>query len=311
VARMSIDDMILRDPRVLRLAALCGIGRHDAIGRLLAVFAITYDRVSDVIDCADVDIAAEVECFAEHMITVNLGVRVREGVRIRGAKKRIKYLNDLAGAASEAGRKSGESRRKKANEKRTAPFTSGTATVQKSNGATNPVSPDTVPDPSPSAPTAPPPEREIKAPRSEILAGQFAGFDAAEPGHRSALAEWAWREIGRRRLGLAKEFGIPAPLPLAPITPASHPPSFRELLARVREEGATAADACVHVLEAATVHARKERSVEWIGEKLCTEGGWRWARGQVPTWRGPAKADSAPAAESRRYGIIDGERVEL
>lgn len=309
MARMSIDDMILRDPRVQRIAKICGLTRFDAIGRLLAVFALTYDRVSDVIDPADIDIAAEIEGFSAHMIAVDLGVTVRGGVRVKGAKQRIKYLNDLASKASEAGRKSGESRRKKANENRTGPFVSGTAAVQKSNGATNVVSPDTVPDAS-LAPDSPPAERESKpVGRRAILAGDHAGYDPEQAEHRGALAEWVWSEIGRRRSALAQEFGLPALMPLAPITPATHPPAFRDLRARVTEEGANAPAACLHVIEAATVHARNTRSIEWVAEKLCTEGGWRWARAQVRTWRAAEKAESAKPV--REYAYIAGERVEI
>lgn len=145
--------------------------------------------------------------------------------------------------------------------------------------------------------------------RREILAGDHDGYDHESAEHRGALAEWTWGEINSRRQRLAKEFGLPAPMPLAAITPAAHPPAFRDLLARVREEGAGATKACLHVVEAATVHARKERSIEWMAEKLCTEGGWRWARGQVPTWRTTAKA--AAAAPAREYAYIAGERVEI
>lgn len=306
MARMSIDDMILRDTRVMRLAKHCGIGKHETIGRLIAVFALTYDRVTDTLDTVDVDIAAEFDGFAGHMVSADLAIGVRGSVRIRGAKARIKYLNDLASKASEAGRKSGEVRRKKANEKRTVPFDSGTAAVQKSNV----VSPDTVPDVS-LVPDSPPAEREKPTGRRAILAGDHAGFDSETAEHRGALAEWVWSEINHRRLALAQEFGMPAPVPLAPITPATHPPAFRDLRARVTEEGQTAPAVCLHVLEAATVHARKERSIEWMAEKLCTEGGWRWARGQVPTWRSLAPAAPMAADDSRRYGFIDGERVLL
>jgi uncharacterized phage protein (TIGR02220 family) len=111
MARMSIDDMFLRDPRVVLLARRLGISKYDARGRILEVFGLIYDRVDDVLAADVIDVATEIEGFAAHMIAVDLAEQTRRGIRIKGAEERIEYLRKKQLAAIEGGRKSGESRR--------------------------------------------------------------------------------------------------------------------------------------------------------------------------------------------------------
>lgn len=315
MARMSIDDMISRDPRITMLAQALGWSRRETVGCLVSdIWPIAYDQRSWLLSEKVIDAAAGHSGFAAAMVDCDLASRARGGkFAISGARERIEYLNKKKDAGHVGGLKSAESRDKnssKSQARASRVLEHGGSTPQARGNPTATVTAtalDAALSPPPDA-AAPAPERESKPSRSEILAGHHEGYDPQALGHKSALAEWAWLEINRRRLSLAQEFGLPAPVPLAPIT-AAQPASFRDLMLRVAEEGGNAPAICKHVLEAATVHARKERSVEWIGEKLATEGGWRWARGQVPTWRSPAKAETAPAA--REYAIVAGQRVLL
>lgn len=112
MARMAIDDMFMRDPRVRVLAKLCGISVFDARGRLLEVWSICYDRVSDLLSEILIDTSAEIEGFAKHMLEAELATRADGNVlRITGAKKRIKYLEAKSEAGRRGGVKSGEARR--------------------------------------------------------------------------------------------------------------------------------------------------------------------------------------------------------
>ncbi len=117
MARMSIDDMFLRDPRVLRLAKACFWNKYEARGRLLEVFALVYDRVDagadGVVSALDIDIAAECDGFAEIMIEHGLAERQRRGIRVRGAIERTNYLATRHDSGRLGGIKSGESRRNK------------------------------------------------------------------------------------------------------------------------------------------------------------------------------------------------------
>mgnify|MGYP001615385787 FL=1 len=111
MARMSIDDKFLRDTRVTQLAIDLRISRWEAMGRLLAVFAVCYDLERDVLTCTQVDLAAEKPGFGDAIFAADLAVNVRGGMRIRGALERIEYLSHKSEAGRIGGLKSGESRR--------------------------------------------------------------------------------------------------------------------------------------------------------------------------------------------------------
>lgn len=142
MARMSIDDKLLRDTRAIRLARRFGWRRQEAIGRLLDVYAVAYDRERDTLSVEDVDIAAEQDGFAAAMVEVDLAEQSRAGVRIRGAAERIRYLTQAADAGRLGGLKSGETRRSSARVNRGDP----SPTLQGSGKPPDPV-PDAVPDP--------------------------------------------------------------------------------------------------------------------------------------------------------------------
>jgi uncharacterized phage protein (TIGR02220 family) len=161
MARMSIDDKFLRDPRVTRLAANLHITRAEAMGRLLMVFAACYDLERDVLTCTDVDLAAERPGFGDEMFACDLAINVRGGMRIKGACERIAYLKEKREAGRYGGVKSGESRRNspKHDLKHEVAHTSkqNRSTPQARRNLPDPV-PDLPPDPVPD----PVPEEEEK-----------------------------------------------------------------------------------------------------------------------------------------------------
>jgi uncharacterized phage protein (TIGR02220 family) len=148
MARMSIDDKFLRDPRVHELALALGISRFDAMGRLLAVYAICYDLERDVLTTRAIDIAAEREGFADAVFEADLAVNVRGGMRIRGALERIEYLQTKSESGRIGGIKSGESRRNSSKQKREAELEANEARRNPPDPAPDPA-PDPVPDPVP------------------------------------------------------------------------------------------------------------------------------------------------------------------
>jgi hypothetical protein len=98
------------------------------------------------------------------------------------------------------------------------------------------------------------------------------------------LADSTWRRLSEARVALAAELGLKGIHPLTPITPGSYPRAYRDLRERIREEGMDAPQVCARVLESLIADARKNRSVEWVGEKATTEGAWRTAKERVPKW---------------------------
>lgn len=118
MARMSIDDKFLRDPRVKAMAAQLGVHHRHMRGWLLEVFAVCYDLETDILTPTMIDQAADHPGFADALFAHDLATTTRHGLRIRGAKKRIRYLSDKAEAGRSGGVKSGESRRNAAEAKR-------------------------------------------------------------------------------------------------------------------------------------------------------------------------------------------------
>lgn len=144
MARMSIDDKFLRDPRVTRLAERLGWNRYEARGRLLDVFAVCYDLETDIITPEDVNAAAGEARLAEVMLTVGLADLDDGGVRVHGAAKRIEYLTKKVEAGRKGGLKSAETRRKKGEAKRS----SASPLLEAFGNPPDPV-PDLPPDPVP------------------------------------------------------------------------------------------------------------------------------------------------------------------
>jgi hypothetical protein len=114
MARMSIDDRALRDPRILRLARLTGWSRRETIGALLDVWAVCYDRETPLLLPQDIDIAAEADGFSAKMVEVELARPARGNrlVHVCGVKDRIHYIAAKRDAGRVGGLKSAETRAK-------------------------------------------------------------------------------------------------------------------------------------------------------------------------------------------------------
>lgn len=114
MARMSIDDMLGRDTRLLRLAKACGWSVRETAGCLvLSVWPLCYDRERAELDDVDIDTAADMDGFAQLMVNTGMAVRTKPGkVRVSGAKDRVRYLQEKRAAGYRGGVKSGESRKK-------------------------------------------------------------------------------------------------------------------------------------------------------------------------------------------------------
>ena len=156
MARMSIDDMLGRDPRLLRLAKACGWSRRETGGCLvLDVWPLCYDREKADIADIDVDIAADMDGFAQLMVNAGLAVRVSPTkVRISGAKKRIKYLQTKQASGYKGGLKSAEARRKESKQNSSTGQANSKHSSSKGQAPVNPSVPDSA-SASASAPVPP------------------------------------------------------------------------------------------------------------------------------------------------------------
>lgn len=136
----------------------------------------------------------------------------------------------------------------------------------------------------------------------ENMLGAATAYNPDDPRSRGRLAEATYRRVSDARVAIAAELKLPEQLPFPAVTPSSRAGSFRDLLDRMREEGALAAVVCDRVVENLIAQAREERSIEWLAEKAFSEGGWRTARGWMPAASRPAKParPGAPAAAPSR-----------
>ncbi len=105
--RVNVDSSALRDPRVKMLAHGLAITQPEALGRLLHVWMLCYERRSSVVRAIEVDLTADREGFAEAMIEAGLAEPDDQGVYVRGVTERIEFLE----LQSAKGKRSGEKRR--------------------------------------------------------------------------------------------------------------------------------------------------------------------------------------------------------
>lgn len=150
MARMSIDDMVARDPRITALADRLGWSRRETVGCLVSdVWPVCYDQVTHLISGRLIDIAAKHDGFAIAMLECELAHKDRSGkLYVSGAKERVRYIKDKQIAGREGGLKSGQSRR-------STPKQTGKQTPKQREAAGNPPDSSSVPDSDPVVPPDP------------------------------------------------------------------------------------------------------------------------------------------------------------
>lgn len=111
MARMSLDDAVLRDPRITLLSQLLGWSRRETLGCLIEIWAVCYDRVDSALGVKVINLIAQRDGFADLMLEVELAANMPSGkLRIAGAKERIAYLANLKQWGREGGIKSAKSK---------------------------------------------------------------------------------------------------------------------------------------------------------------------------------------------------------
>lgn len=207
MARMSIDDFFLRDPRIVRLARLLGHVDPDTTrGKLLHVFSNCYDRRSAVVRREDVDVV--IAGLADAMIACDLALDTPEGIRVAGAQERIDYLLRQAERGSKGGKESWMGRRRK---RKGLPENEAYASASGFSGASAALQPSPVPDPSPSpVPDPVPPPDLIRTPASSgepVPTRSPKGSPRASrrPPRRPLPDDWQPRA---REIGVAAKAGL-------------------------------------------------------------------------------------------------------
>ena len=162
--RLSVDGAALTDPRIRRLGKALGMTWFEAIGRLLSVWLLCYERRCAVVDVDDVDVVTERDGFAAAMVATKLAEQRPGGeVRVRGVEDRIEFLKrqvqkGKASAKARAAKVAGST----ASQHRFTGGSEAAATYSSSSALDQPPVQDPAP-PSPCAATTP--VRASKGPR--------------------------------------------------------------------------------------------------------------------------------------------------
>lgn len=253
MARMSIDDQFLRDPRVRVLASLCGWSVRETRGCLLDVWAVCYDRMTPELSRAVIDVAAERPGFADLLLESELGAAAIGKVKVAGVEERIGYLVE-------------QRRRGQMGGKRRAENLAALHDPLEANAAAplqHPLKPlpDSVPDDLPDPVLVPDALPETRA----WDAGRFVHL--------------GWERFTALHTTLKSELGLKTVRPLHP-----QDPGVRELLERVRGLGESRATADFdHVLAVLEGEARKTNSLKRVNGSAFQERAWRWALSRDPS----------------------------
>lgn len=105
--RVNVDEQAISEPRIKRMAKRLARSHYEVLGRLMPVWMLCYQRRSAVVQPIDIDIAADLDGFAEAMVSEEMADIDEAGVYVRGVLNRIEFLEKQ----SQKGRKSGEVRR--------------------------------------------------------------------------------------------------------------------------------------------------------------------------------------------------------
>lgn len=225
MARMSIDDKVVRDPRIDRLARLCGWSRRETRACMEDVWALCYDRVVPYLPADDIEVAATRDAITPPMTSFVDAIKAcglardatardrffekkdgsklpwpdgewRDRVYLAGASERIGYLLTQKDAGHRGGLKSGESRRNQAEGSLKQPSSRASSDPQ---GSTNPSASASVPDPSSaSAPSSASDNSEKNSARPSVGGSRSRSKPSEPTADERAIAMFVLSKLGQR-----------------------------------------------------------------------------------------------------------------
>lgn len=296
-ASVRIDDEAFSDERYGVLAALAGLADADhARGKMLRLW-----RQCTALGAYVLPEAVVVSVLGPEgpsaLVESGLGAAVSAGIRIRGTKGRIEWLQKLRKNAVKGGRAKSAKRQ---------PLGSPESAKTPAKSLPPPCPPTPVPTPTPSG------EEELPLPRvrampppssteqgEELATSPEPPEPAPEPvpiADRQDLRRRSWARLGEIRAQVARELGVTA-RPLAVFDPGE-----RELGERIREAGDRAEADVEHVLAVLADEARSKGTVEWLTGGVFRPDRWVRALGMTredaTRTRSPARASwHQPAAD--------------
>jgi hypothetical protein len=188
VARVNVEQAALTDPRYSHLGKLLGTSRHDALGRMVAVWNVCQERETYVLDIDTLNhMFDDVADFVSLLISAKLGREDNGGVYISGTRGRIEWLATKRDTGRQNGKKGGR------------PVGSGRKPMTNQHRLRT----ETPPAPAPALPPAPTKE---PVQGSELAAGLRALGISVPKSKVAVVGRWAERFGGADRvLALARE----------------------------------------------------------------------------------------------------------
>lgn len=124
--RVNVDSSVFTDARFKLVARTTGLQWHDVIGKCVHIWMSCYDQRKGTLRKIEGDCLVEHEGFANALCAEGLAIDRGADMEIRGFKQRANWLKQAEESGKKGGRKSGESRRNKAegypSAKRSEPF---------------------------------------------------------------------------------------------------------------------------------------------------------------------------------------------
>jgi hypothetical protein len=323
---VAMQTDLRKEDRIELIAEITGYNRDEVLGKLFRLWAWCTDRgLEDAPnDCDGYAVPERVvrQFLGERGVDAMLGddcdelamgVRRPDGlIYLRGTNETVSRLRTLRSTAVAGGRSAAGSGTRGENGRfvRKQQFVQLTGQPETSQQPAE-CGPETGREPAASSeiPQTTDQKERALAPARAITSSKEPEYDADSPADRGALAERTYQRVSDARLAIAAELGLADELPFPAITPATRPQSFRDLLDRVREEGAQAPRACDRVVTSLMAQAREARDIEWLSLKAFSAGAWRHAREGQPA-RGKRHERAGPRSRDPTTGRVEPHRPE-
>lgn len=106
MARVSVEDKALRDPRFAVLGKLLGTSKFDALGRMISIWEYCTQNQLVTLSEEQINVLAENENYSQLLLDEKVGLaeKSKKGIRIKGLKGRIEWLANLRKNGEKGGR---------------------------------------------------------------------------------------------------------------------------------------------------------------------------------------------------------------
>ncbi len=176
--RVNMDSSIAHDSRFKILAKRLGIDLQKVAGCCFFAWLHCYETRSERVLCEELDVAAAIEKFSEHLIGVGLGDPDGDFIIVHGVKERIKFLLGQEKRGRKGGQAKAQANAKRLLSKRSSESPANAKRLLSKRSSESPTSAQAyspAPAHSPPLAPAPPPSPDLKTEEKDISAKPSGG----------------------------------------------------------------------------------------------------------------------------------------